>query len=1576
MKRIIFLVILVLFSISIRAQKDFIENKGQWQSNILFKKDLPGGAFFLEANQFTFNFYQPKDIDHSYAHDNYDTLDPVKTIHFHSYKVKFLKARKVTPTGNYPATDYINYFIGKDQSKWASRVLHYGDIEYASLYKGIDLKIFQENNSIEYEFNISPNGHPKNIKMAFSGQEDLFINDIGNLQIKTSLNEIVEKKPFAYQEINGKKIPVKCKFKLVKNIVSFNIGNYDKNYSLIIDPSLIFSTYTGSTTDNWGFTATYDHYGNVYSGGISFDVGYPTSTGAYQENFAGGTGYNPNYYSMGCDIGIIKYSPDGTTRLFATYLGGSTSEELPHSMVVNSENELIVMGTTGSSDFPITSNAYDNSFNGGDSTTYDNVIIFRQGLDIFISHFSSDGTQLLGSTYIGGSKNDGFNFRNRYQYHIMHGNDSLYYNYADGARGEVITDNKDNIYVGTCTFSNNFPITGSSFNSTYGGKQDGIVFKMDGNLSHLIWSGYLGGSNDDAIYSLTLDKNQNVFVGGGTTSHDFPTTPGVIYPTFQGGTTDGFIAHISSNGNMLYQSTYYGSPEYDQVYFVRTDNENNLYATGQTKASGNYWINNALYNHPNSGQFISKLDNSLTHRIWSTAFGTGNGKPNISITAFEVDICNRIFLSGWGREWANSDGYTWANTEGTKGMDITNNAYQDTTDGQDFYLMVLGEDANYLDYATFFGEIHYDACSYSGHDHVDGGTSRLDNRGNIYEAVCASCGSCDGFPTYPNPGVWSPHNGAAPYNNNCNNAVFRFSFVDDYAIADFNAPPVGCEPYTVTFTNNGQGQNYLWDFGDSSTSTDFSPTHTYTQSGLFYVTLIAIDSSTCNISDTITRIIQVIGNTHDSLPDEYLCAGTNVQIGLNYQTIQGVSYSWTPTSYLNNPNLPDPFAFPHTTTEYTLIVNNGNCSDTLTQTVHVINLNNAILNNDSLLCDSINNLQLNTALNDTTLTFIWSPTNQFTDTLNNNIHDGSLLVNALNQDTLFFLQTTSSFGCQSIDSVSFIYDPVSVNLLGTIGALCYGECSGTANVSAIGQMPITFEWSNSGSDSSYSANLCPDNQYVIMTDSIGCTDTLFFQINQPTPLIAQITDTTGTGCGIYANTGTATASANGGTPGYSYLWSNGQTGTTATGLYANTYVVTITDQNGCDTTTVVTIQDTSHLAIGTNQTNIDCYGNCNGQASAFIQTQSTPPYNYNWSTGDTLTGISNLCAGTYYLTLTDANQCYRFATLNILQPDSIHLNINLSPILCYGQTGGAQITNVTGGTSPYQFLWSTDSTGTSVSGLTPNTYFVYTTDSNNCKDTTSFTLQEPPPISSDSSVTNQICDNVCNGSIQLIVNGGTAPYTYNWDNGASTQNISGLCSGNYDVTITDANGCTSYSSADVENRGYIPPIEAYSDQTQIFTGQTVTLHAQPSTNYQFTWSPIASLNNIHIENPSATPEETTTYLVTIHDENGCANTDTVTIFVMDYTCGEPYIYVPNAFTPNGDGNNDILYVYGSVIDHFYFAIFDRWGELIFETTDIHKGWDGTYKGKPLDPAVFVYHLEATCINHLTFEKNGNITLIR
>ena len=202
---------------------------------------------------------------------------------------------------------------------------------------------------------------------------------------------------------------------------------------------------------------------------------------------------------------------------------------MPHSLIVTEENELVIMGTTGADDFPVSTNAFQTTFAGGDSIVYDNVIGFNNGVDIFVTKLSEDGTQLLASNYVGGSGNDGLNFKPHMAIHyvLMHGNDSLYYNYADGARGEVIVDGKNNVYVGTNTFSTDFPSgINPGYQTTSGGKQDGIVFKLNPDLSQLIWSSYLGGNEDDAIFSMDLSPNEDVLVTGATVSHNFPVTSG------------------------------------------------------------------------------------------------------------------------------------------------------------------------------------------------------------------------------------------------------------------------------------------------------------------------------------------------------------------------------------------------------------------------------------------------------------------------------------------------------------------------------------------------------------------------------------------------------------------------------------------------------------------------------------------------------------------------------------------------------------------------------------------------------------------------------------------------------------------------------------------------------------------------------------------------------------------------------------------------------------------------------------------------------------------------------------------
>ena len=1585
MRYIVFLII-VFSSIKLFGQPGFIENKGQWNSNALFKTDIPNGALYLEKDGLTYNFIKGEDIKHSHAHHGEkNNLDNNRLVHLHCYKVKFgnTSLEKIQPVDVY--SDYTNYFIGNDPKKWVSKALKYNAVHYKNLYDNIDFQIyFNKSQNLQYDFLVKPGGNTDDIRLTYEGQDDLYVDTDGSLIVKTSINKVTELKPFAYQEINGEQVKIPCKFLIRNGNVAFQFAtDYNHNEPLIIDPTLVFSTYTGATTDNWGFTATFDDQSNVFSGGISFSTGgYPVSVGAYQVNYAGGEYAGGNYY--GCDISIIKYDSTGTQRLWATYLGGSISEELPHSLVCDRNNNLIIMGTTGSTDFPTTTNCYDNTFNGGTTVSYDNVIYFNQGTDIFVSKLSSNGSQLLASTFIGGSQNDGLNFKQSYNSFMMQGNDSLYYNYADGARGEVIVDKAGDVYVGTCTFSSNFPVTAGAFQPVYSGKEDGVVFKFDQNLTNLQFSSYFGGSNDDAIYSLDLDYNGDIYIGGGTNSQNILTTGGVYQPLSQGGTADGFFAHISSNGTTLIKSSYFGSSLYDQVFFIRVDKSLNVYLTGQTKAPGSTFIFNAAYGTPNSGQFITKFPNNLSTPIWSTSFGTGIGKPNISITAFSVDYCNRVYLAGWGREWANYGDTVWY-VDGTHNMDVTANAFQNVTDGQDFYLMVMADDASHLEYATFFGELHQSGSSeYCGHDHVDGGTSRFDKRGYIYESVCASCGnysngySCNGFPTYPNPGAWSVNNGG--YNNtqwNCNNAVFKFSFDLPLTIADFQAPSV-CLNTPVQFTNNSLlATDYLWDFGDGNTSTAFEPTHTYTNPGTYIVTLIASHPTSCNLADSLSLNI-IVEQLSVSTNDTSLCVANSLNIGVYVNgSTNGITYYWSSNSNFTdtlNSNHNDNMlnVNPIQSTTYYVHVFSPHC-DVIDSVKVTLNSLNITTSPDTTLCPG-NNATIHVYYNvaGDTLSYLWSPLSSIIS--GQNTSSPQVLPT---QNTWYHVTVSNQFGCSSKDSILVVIDQFAIDTGNIQNISCFNLCNGSISVNVInGYYPYSYLW-NIGDTTASISNLCVNNYSVTVTDNVGCSYSLPFSISQPPLLTATISSLSNASCDpVNPNTGSAVVTPSGGTPNYTYTWNNSLHDSLITNLYAGTYQVTVYDANNCNTVLNITIDDPSNLAIATTSQNTQCYGSCDGNAQVAVTTQGIPPYNYLWNNGYDSTQINNLCSGYYTITVTDSIFCARVNYVYVNQPDSINSKITSTGINCNGGTASATGSVIHGGTAPFTYSWSTSASGATVTDLTPGTYWLYVTDAHNCPDSTYIVITEPEVLMFNSNLSPSKCTRSCNGTSQVIPYGGTSPYSYFWSNGSTSSSIYNLCEGVYNVTMTDNKGCSVTETFNIISSDSYPQVDATTNNNTIFAGQNTQLYAVSNSSNLFTWAPVSTINGVHLQNPTASPTITTTYLVNVLDGYGCINTDTVTIYVIDVVCGEPYIYVPNAFTPNNDNNNDILYVKADIASKIYFAIYDRWGELVFSTTDVNKGWNGTFRGKAEDPAVFAYYLKVTCIDKMQFEKKGNITLIR
>lgn len=725
----------------------FDENKGQWPEEVLYRAWIPSGKMYLVKNGIVFDLFE------SIPHAGVECLAPTRPWQRRVIRLEFVGRNETFKTeAEGPASDVSNYFIGNDPRHWQSDVRNFQKVIYRQVYPGIDF-IITGGDILKTEFIVQPGANPSKIKMKVSGadlrlqnEEIWFLNDV---------NDLKEQKPFAFQSTGGDSTEVECSFTLKSETISYEVGKFDRKKELIIDPYLVFSTYSGSAADNWGFTACFDSLGNAISGGIVNGTGYPVSNGSFD-----GT------YNASWDVAIIKYDSTGTQRMWATYLGGNSSE-MPHSMIVDSDDNLIILGTTGSPDFPVHANAYDYTFNGGSGINYLNIF-FQNGTDIFLFKLSQAGNLMLGSTFLGGSENDGINFQASDTLYSLYGNGRLYYNYGDGARGEVIVDENDKIYVASCTFSSDFPTT-ASFQLSSGGLQEGVIFCLNPLLSSLNWSTYLGGSGNDAIYSLDIDPSGNVVFAGGTESTNIIYTDSIFASAGMGGPSDGILGKIHSSGSNLLNLLRFGSTHYDQIYFVKTDQSGDVFITGQCDSSQNALIYNALYNHPNSGQFIARLASDFKTLKWSTVFGLGDGNPDISPTAFAVDLYDKIYLSGWGRLGIGGVS-NWTTFQGIKNMEVTPGAFQTVSDGMDFYLMILSTDGNCLRYATFFGETHYNTCSASGRDHVDGGTSRFDKRGYIYQSVCASCGGCDNFPTFPSGNVWSSTNNSA----NCNNALFKF----------------------------------------------------------------------------------------------------------------------------------------------------------------------------------------------------------------------------------------------------------------------------------------------------------------------------------------------------------------------------------------------------------------------------------------------------------------------------------------------------------------------------------------------------------------------------------------------------------------------------------------------------------------------------------------------------------------------------------------------------------------------------------------------------------------------------------
>lgn len=911
MRNLVFSCVLLLTtSLSAWCQDVWMHpNAGQWDSRILYKIELDQGDMFVEKDGFTFYLHNGKQLlshgDHEGEKDNHEN-EGSDSMQVHNIQSKFVGSSWQGKTVFIDSSFfYRNYFLGSDQSKWKGELRSYNHLVMKDFYAGIDLEIKGKDSELKYSLNVSPGINADQIAFSYFGQYSLSIDKEGNLHIVSRFGEIIEEKPIAWVEDEKGKVPVDVHFVLEGETIRFEFPNgYDAAKRLIIDPNLTFSSFSGSTADNWGFTATPDVNGNLYGGGIVFGTGYPILPGAYDGSFNGGS----------IDVGISKFNPSGTNLIYSTYVGGSGSET-PNSLVCSPAGELYIFGITSSPDFPMAGASYDNSFNGGPSIA--GYFSFTGGTDLYIAKLSANGSSLVASTYIGGTDTDGY------------GTTGLAFNYGDTYRGDISLDANNNVYVASNTRSTNFPVVLGSQPSS-GGGQDAVIFKLSTNLNTLLWSTYLGGSGDETGNSVKVSNGGTIYMAGGTASSGMPFVGGNDL-TFDGGISDGYVARFNPATGAILGGTYMGYNEYDQAYFVELDLDDKVYVLGQSET--NWGVSAGCYGNANSGLFVRKYSTDLSAIEWTTMIGAGSGHVEISPTAFLVSDCYDIYLSGWGgnTNFQNSQ----AVNSSSSGFPITPDAFQAVTNGSNFYIAVLGQDASILKYGTYMGGVS------SSSNHVDGGTSRFDKSGRIYHAVCGACGGAsNGFTT--TPGVWAQANPSS----NCNLAAFKFELSTIEAVVS-DPNPIICLPDPVIFNNNSSNGNaFFWNFGDNTTSTDVNPVHYYSGPGTYTVTLVVSDTNGCFSPDSIQFIVN-IGDFQGGVvqPPGTICPDEPFQ----FEAFGGSVYSWSPSQFLDNPTSATPIATVNQTTDFQVIISDTCGIDTVYVTLEVY-IGGANASNDTSIC--------------------------------------------------------------------------------------------------------------------------------------------------------------------------------------------------------------------------------------------------------------------------------------------------------------------------------------------------------------------------------------------------------------------------------------------------------------------------------------------------------------------------------------------------------------------------------------------------------------------------------------------------
>jgi hypothetical protein len=554
----------------------FEANQGQAHHDVHFLSRGPGYSLYLTASEAVLALAAPSADSKSIA-----------------VRMRLVGAeRKPVVSGLEELPGKANYFIGNDPAKWRTNLPTYAKVHYREVYPGIDLVYYGNQRSLEYDFVVAPGANPKKIVLGFKGADKLEIDAAGDLVLHKAGSVIHQKKPVIYQEVDGIRQEIDGRYVLKPGKrVGFQVAAYDKSRPLIIDPVLAYSTYLGGNANEIGVGIAVDAAGHAYVTGVTSSINFPTTAGAFDTSLDGGS-----------DTFVTKLDPSGSSLVYSTYLGGSSSSEFEFAggIAVDAAGNAYVSGQTDSADFPTTSGAFQTSRRGS--------------LDAFVTKLNPTGSVLVYSTFLGGNR--------------------------VSAGSGIAVDATGAAYVTGRTFSTDFPTTAGAFQRVHGGSFDAFVTKLDPSGSELIYSTYLGGSLFDDSSGIAVDATGAAYVTGGTGSTNFPTTAGAFQTSSAGGA---FVTKLNATGTALVYSTFLGGPGVGTG--IAVDAAGAAYVVGFTESTNFPTTAGAFDTSLNGGgdTFVTKLNAAGSALIYSTFLG-GSGIDNG--TGIAVDATGAAHVTG------------------------------------------------------------------------------------------------------------------------------------------------------------------------------------------------------------------------------------------------------------------------------------------------------------------------------------------------------------------------------------------------------------------------------------------------------------------------------------------------------------------------------------------------------------------------------------------------------------------------------------------------------------------------------------------------------------------------------------------------------------------------------------------------------------------------------------------------------------------------------------------------------------------------------------------------------------------